>query len=68
MDDTTLHETVGKLTYAKFGHLADELTQAIKAHRHTYALVVALKAGKVSLEQVTIIDGGWEVTPRTDDG
>ena len=61
MDDTTLHETVGRLTYAKFGHLADELTRSIKAHRHTYALVVALKQGRVNLDEVTIIDGGWEV-------
>lgn len=68
MDDTKLHEGVGTLTYAKFGHLADKLSTAQKQHGRTYALLVAIKEGRVSLDQVTIIDGGWEVTPRTDDG
>ena len=63
MDETKLHEGIGTLTYAKFGHLADKLDSAVKQHGRTYALLVALKNKEVSLDQVTIIQGGWEVTP-----
>ena len=61
MDETKLHEGVGTLTYAKFGHLADKLETAQKQHGRTYALLVAIKEGRVNLDEVTIIDGGWEV-------
>ena len=61
MDETKLHEGVGTLTYAKFGVLAEKLETAQKQHGRTYALLVALKEGRVNLDEVTIIDGGWEV-------
>ena len=61
MDESKLHEGVGTLTYAKFGHLADKLDDAVKKHGRTYALLVALKSGEVDLDRVTIIKGGWEV-------
>lgn len=61
MDLSKMHETVGRLTYAKFGRIALELESSIKEHRRTYSLLRALKDGRVSLDSVTIIDGGWEV-------
>ena len=63
MDQSKLHETVGKLTYDKFGLIVTELEESVKDHRQTYALLRALKDGSVSMDQVTITDGGWEVTP-----
>ncbi len=64
MDDTKLHEGVGRLTYAKFGHLADKLDEANGHLKKTYAVLVALKEGNITLDQVTIIEGGWEVEPK----
>ncbi len=61
MDETKLHDGIGTLTYAKFGILADKIERERKLHQRTYALLVALKEGTVSLDKVTIIEGGWEV-------
>ena len=61
IDESKLHDSIGRLTYAKFGLLQDEFGKAVDAHRRTYSLLKSLKKGSISLDSVTIIDGGWEI-------
>ena len=61
MDQSNLHDSIGILTYAKFGKIADKLEQSASDHNRTYSVLVALKKGKLALDDVTIIDGGWEI-------
>ena len=61
MDHNNLHDSIGILTYAKFGQIADKLEESAKDHNRTYSVLVALKEGKLALDDVTIIDGGWEI-------
>ncbi len=61
MDQSDLHASVGQLTFAKFGQIVDKLEESATDHQRTYSLLIALKEGRIALDDVTIIDGGWEI-------
>lgn len=54
--------------YARIGRLVVMLDQEREDHRRTYALLKSIVEGKVSVERVKIIDGGWELLPEEKDG
>lgn len=56
------------IMFAKLGKLVVLLDKANDDHRRTWALLKQVVEGKIPIERVKMLDGGWEILPEEKDG
>ena len=63
MNISKLFDAVGgKLTFSKLAMAVAAMEEAHALHARTFSLLRSIKDGTISIDQVTITDGGWEIT------